>query len=78
MTAGVLLLTLAGLVVSAGLVAVAAVARGVSLLPAGTPSTRLRHRRQVTPLHLGALAAGVLVVLPEQVGAPPRERLILM
>lgn len=63
MTAGVLLLTLAGLLVSAGLVIGAAAARGVSLLPAGSPSSRLRHRWQVTPLHLGALAAGVPVLL---------------
>ncbi|MCZ2849723.1 type II secretion system F family protein [Modestobacter sp. VKM Ac-2978] len=63
MTAGSLLLTLAGVLVAGGVVAFVATVRGVSLLPVGTASARVPHRRQVTPLHVGALAAGVLVLL---------------
>lgn len=63
MTAGLLLLTLAGLVISAGLVAAVAGARGVALWSAGPRSARRRHRRLFTPHHLGALGAAVVVLL---------------
>lgn len=63
MTAGLLLLTLAGLLIAAGLVAAVAAARGVALWSAGPPSARRRHRRLVSPLHLGALGTAVLVLL---------------
>src|SRR3954467_1240773 len=63
MTVGVLLLTLAGLLVSGGLVAAVAAVRGVSVLPAGSPSARGSRPPRITPLHLGALATGVLVLL---------------
>jgi Flp pilus assembly protein TadB len=62
-TAGVLLLTLAGLLVSGGLVSAVAAVRGVSVVPAGWPSARASRRPRITPLHLGALATGVLVLL---------------
>jgi tight adherence protein B len=62
-TAGLLLLTLAGLVISAGLVAAVAAARGVALWSAGPRSARRRHRRPFSPLHLGALSTAVLVLL---------------
>ena len=63
MTAGVLLLTLAGLLVSGGLVAAVAAVRGVNVLPAGSPSARGSRPPRITPLHLGALATGVLILL---------------
>ena len=63
MTAGLLLLTLAGLVISAGLVAAVAAARGVALWSAGPRSARRRHRQLFSPLHLGALGTAVLVLL---------------
>ena len=63
MTAGLLLLTLAGLLIAAGLVAAVAAARGVALWSAGPPSARRRPRRLVSPLHLGALGTAVLVLL---------------
>jgi tight adherence protein B len=63
MTAGVLLLTLAGLLVSGGLVAAVAAVRGVSVLPAGSPSARRSRPPRITPMHLGALASGVLILL---------------
>jgi Flp pilus assembly protein TadB len=63
MTAGGLLLTLAGLLVSGGLVGAGAAVRGVSVLPTGSPSARGSRRPRITPLHLGALAAGVLMLL---------------
>lgn len=63
MTAGLLLLTLAGLLVSGGLVAAFAAVRGVALLPAGSRSERRFHRRLFTPVHLGALGTAVLVLL---------------
>jgi Flp pilus assembly protein TadB len=63
MTAGVLLLTLAGLLVSGGLVAVVAAVRGVSVLSAGSPSARGSRPPRITPLYLGALATGVLILL---------------
>jgi Flp pilus assembly protein TadB len=62
-TAGLLLLTLAGLVISAGLVAAVAAARGVALWSAGPRSARRRHRRLFSPLYLGALGTAVLVLL---------------
>jgi tight adherence protein B len=62
-TAGVLLLTLAGLLLSGGLVAASAAIRGVDLLPTGSPSVRRSRRWQLGGLHLGALAAGVVVLL---------------
>ena len=63
MTAGGLLLTLAGLLLAAGLVGVAGAVRGVSFLPERSSSVRSSSRRGATPLFLGALAAGVLVLL---------------
>ena len=63
MTVGVLLLTLAGLLVTGGLVAAVAAVRGVSVLPTGSPSARGSRRPRITPLHLGALTAGVLMLL---------------
>jgi tight adherence protein B len=62
-TAGGLLLTLAGLLLSAGLVGAVGAVRGVSLLPERSPSARSSSRREATPLLLGALATGVLVLL---------------
>jgi tight adherence protein B len=62
-TVGGLLLTLAGLLFSAGLVGVVAAVRGVSFLPERSPSVRSSPRRGATPLFLRALAAGGLVLL---------------
>jgi tight adherence protein B len=62
-TAGLLLMVLAGLLISGGLVGAAAAVRGVSVLFAGSPSARGSRRPRITPLHLGALATGVLVLL---------------
>jgi tight adherence protein B len=62
-TAGLLLLILAGLLISGGLVAAVAAVRGVSILPAGLPSVRRSRRRRITSLHLGAVAIGVLALL---------------
>jgi tight adherence protein B len=62
-TAGVLMLTLAGLLLSGGLVAAVAAIRGVDLLPPGRPSARPSRRRQANRLHLGALAVGVVLLL---------------
>ena len=63
MTAGLLLLTLAGLVISAGLVAAVAAARGVALWSAGPRSARRRHRQLFPPPYFGALGTAVLVLL---------------
>lgn len=63
MTVGGLLLTLAGLLLAAGLVGVVGAVRGVSFLPERSTSARSSPRRGATPLFLGALAAGVLVLL---------------
>ena len=63
MTAGALLLTLSGLLLSAGLVGVVGAVRGVSVLPERSTSVRSSSRRRATPLLLGALAAGVLTLL---------------
>ena len=62
MTAGMLLLVLAGLLVSGGLVAAVAAVRGVGL-STGPLSVRRSRRRRFTPLHLGAVATGVLALL---------------
>jgi len=61
-TAGMLLLVLAGLMVSGGLVAAVAAVRGDSL-PPGSLSVRRSRRPRFTPLHLGAVATGVLALL---------------
>jgi len=61
-TAGMLLLVLAGLLVSGGLVAAVAAVRGVGL-STGSLSVRRSRRRRITPLHLGAVATGVLALL---------------
>ena len=63
MTAGGLLLTLAGLLLAAGLVGVVGAVRGVSFLPERSPSVRSSSRRGDTPLLLGALVTAV-VFLP--------------
>ncbi|MCU1613217.1 MAG: putative Flp pilus assembly protein TadB [Frankiales bacterium] len=63
MTAGVLLMVLAGLLVAGGLVGAVAAVRGVSVLFSGSPSARGSRRPRITPLHLGALATGVVVLL---------------
>ena len=63
MTAGVLLMVLAGLLVAGGLVGAVAAVRGVSVPISGSPYARGSRRPRITPLHLGALAAGVLMLL---------------
>ena len=63
MTAGLLLLTLSGLLVSGGVVMAVAAVRGVGIRPAGLAPVRPSPRPQITRLHVGALAAGVLVLL---------------
>ncbi|WP_336031636.1 type II secretion system F family protein [Geodermatophilus sp. FMUSA9-8] len=62
MTAGMLLLVLAGLLVSGGLVAAVAAVRGVDT-STGSLSVRRPRRRRITPQHLGAVATGVLALL---------------
>lgn len=62
MTAGMLLLVLAGLMLSGGLVAAVAAVRGDGL-PPGSLSVRRSRRPRFTPLHLGAVATGVLTLL---------------
>lgn len=62
MTAGMLLLVLAGLLVSGGLVAAVVAVRGFGL-STGSLSVRRPRRRRFTPLHLGAVATGVLALL---------------
>jgi len=62
MSPGVLLLTVAGLVVAAGLVSLAAAVHGVSFMPPRIGSTA-RAKLRVTPMHLVAVAAGVVVLL---------------
>ncbi|SOC52840.1 Flp pilus assembly protein TadB [Blastococcus aggregatus] len=62
MTAGMLLLVLAGLLVSGGLVVAVAAVRGVGP-STGSLSVRRPRRRRITPLHLGAVATGVLALL---------------
>lgn len=63
MTAGMLLLVLAGLLVSGGLVAAVAAVRGVSFLSTAATAGGRSRRRRITPLHLGAVATGVLALL---------------
>ena len=62
MTAGVLLLTVAGLLLAGGLVGVVSAVRGVTVFPSRT-GPRARSKLRVTPMHLVALAAGVAVLL---------------
>ena len=62
MSPGVLLLTVAGLVVAAGLVSLTAAVHGVSFMPPRTGSNA-RAKLRVTPMHLVAVAAGVVVLL---------------
>jgi tight adherence protein B len=62
-TAGLLLLTLSGLLVSGGVVMAVAAVRGVGIRPAGSAPVRPSPRPRITRLHVGALAAGVLVLL---------------
>lgn len=61
MTPGVLLLTIAGLIISAGIVATVATARGRSVVR--RPRPRSTGRARITPLHLAGLALGVVVLL---------------
>jgi tight adherence protein B len=64
MTAGVLLLTVAGLLVASGVVGVVAAVRGVRLLPQRSAGLRSGQRAvRFAPIHLAALAAGVAVLL---------------
>ncbi len=63
MIAGVGLATIAGVLVAGGLVGVACAARGIRILPEPVRSARTGTRWRVTPLHLGAVAAGVGVLL---------------
>ena len=63
MTAGLLLLTLSGLLVSGGVIMAVAAVRGANVRPAGSAPVRPTPRLRITRLHLGALAAGVLVLL---------------
>lgn len=65
MTGGALLLTVAGLLVAAGIVGVIASIRGVRLFPRRprTTTTSRGLRSKLTGLHLAAVAAGVLVLL---------------
>lgn len=62
MTAAALVLTVAGLVVGAGLVGAVAAARGSSIGVARRGPARRGGRRRLTPHHLGGAAAGVLVL----------------
>ena len=63
MTAGLLLLTLSGLIVSGGVVIAVAAVRGAGVRPADSAPVRPTRRPRATRLHVGALAAGVLVLL---------------
>jgi tight adherence protein B len=62
-TAGLLLLTLSGLLISGGVVMAVAAVRSVGIRPAGSAPVRPSPRPRITRLHLSALAAGVLVLL---------------
>jgi tight adherence protein B len=59
-TAGVLLLTVAGLLIAGGVVGAVSAARGVTVFPSHTGA---RSRLRGTPTHLVAVAAGVAVLL---------------
>ena len=63
MNPGALLLTVAGLLVSAGLVGMVAAWRGVAFMPRRTLGKSSGPKVRVTPLHLVALATGVVVLL---------------
>ena len=63
MTAGALMLTVAGLLICGGLVGVVSSARGIRLLPERSRSAGARRRVRLTPLHPVALAVGVGVLL---------------
>ncbi len=63
MTAGLLLLTLSGLLVSGGVVMAVAAVRGAGVRPADSAPVRPTPRPRITRLYVGALAAGVLVLL---------------
>ncbi len=62
MTAGALLLTVAGLLICGGLAGAVSAGRGVALLPQRSRTGRT-PRRWLTPLHLAAGVVGVLVLL---------------
>jgi tight adherence protein B len=63
MNPGVLLITVAGLLVAGGLVSLVAAVRGVSVLPPKGARKRAGAAFKVTPLHLTGVAVGVLVLL---------------
>lgn len=63
MIAGVLMLTVAGLLICAGLVGVVTAARGIRLFPKRPHTAGAASRWNLTPLHLVALAAAVGVLL---------------
>jgi tight adherence protein B len=65
MTLGVLLLSLAGFLVAAGVVTSIAAVCGVAVTAPGSARPRFKKRAgpRITPLHLGGLGAGVLVLL---------------
>ena len=62
MSPGVPLMTVAGVLVAAGLVGLVAAAKGISLLPPRSVSSS-RSKVQLRPMHLIAVAAGVLALL---------------
>jgi tight adherence protein B len=62
-TAGTLLLTLSGLVITAGLVGTVVAARDGDVLQSSRSTVRRPARWRFTRLHLGACAAGLLVLL---------------
>lgn len=63
MNPGVLLMTVAGLLVAGGLAGAVAAVRGTTFLPPRKPSASMRAAVKVTPLHLGALTVGIVVLL---------------
>jgi tight adherence protein B len=64
MTAAVLLLTVAGLLIAGGVVGIVAALRGVRLFPQRGGVARAGRRTfRFTPMHLAAVAAGVAVLL---------------
>jgi tight adherence protein B len=62
MNPGALLMTVAGLVITGGLVSLVAAVQGVSFMPPRTASSGPPKQR-ITPTHLVAVAAGVVVLL---------------